>query len=956
MPHLPTRVRLRSPWLLLAMALGAAIGCQRPAPPPLNVGRSLIPPSGPITPLGGLPMNVAVSADGRTAFVLGMGYRQAVFAVDTGNGRLLARVDFSNDPPHTAAGPATGPASPESGDEDAAKGADRTFKSNGVYYGLAVVGDTVYAAQGGHDAIAALRWSPAGTLQLERSFPTAAGDFPAGLAADRRGRLYVTDNGAGGGTPEFATPGGLSVYDPVAGQPLGRFTFDSPTHTSNYPLGVAVLPDGSRAYVAGERDGVVYVLDTADPARMTQLAAVATGARPAAVLLTPDGKRLFVANSQSDTISVIDTATNTATGTVLLRPGTSRGPINATPINLALSPDARTLYVALADLNAVGVVDVPSLSLTGLIPTGNYPSAVLPTAGGKLLIVSARGHAPRNPNPHYEQFRPGAGKDEYVLNRMTGDAQLVPVPTGAELADDTAAVLRADHLDADAVARRFDNPLAGIGRAAGGITHVIYIVKENRTYDQVLGDDPRGDGDAKLCLFDKTVTPNLHALADRFVLLDDCYACGDVSGDGWVWSTQGTANAYVARNIPYQYSNRGRTFDYEGQNNGYITGGFPAKDADGKPLANAPGFAGGAPPIPDVAQSGTRLWDAAAAAGVSYRNYGFFMSYAERLTTRATTIPDAGPVVMPENYPTAPGLQPPGHDGVGRTDADFRRFDLDYPDSDAPRTYFDRTGDRNCLYKVRGYGKYNAPSRFAEWDREFNQMLAKDPAGSAVPNLMMVRLPHDHTQGLSRGHHTPSSEAADNDFGVAQLVDAVSHSPIWPHTAIFVIEDDAQAGPDHVDCHRTTAYVISPFIRRGSVDHRFCNTDTLLKTMELLLGIQPLSAFDAAADPLMDWDTAPSNAEPYAAVMPPKDLIAQVTPGGHRRAAAAAAAADSAVDRLADASDRMDFDHADAAPADALNRIVWASVRGTDAPMPPPRNTLASPAVGAPRDADGDGD
>ncbi len=980
MPFRPAR--RSSPAVLLAAVTAAGIaaglaGCGPADPPPagggsrLNVGRDLLPAAGPVTPLGDLPMSVAASADGRTAVVLGMGYRQALYAVSTADGHLLSTAEFSNDLPRrpsptTAAVPF---ASPETGGGDAAPGADRMARTNGLYFGLAVVrdpagGDTVYAAQGGHDAVAVLHLSADGRLTPGKAILAKEGDFPAGLAADARGRLYVADNSAGGGTtPAFAMPAGLTVYDPAAGKPLGRFAFESPTHTSDFPLGVAVLPDGSRTFVASERDGVVLALDTADPAHIKQVAAVPVGSHPTAVLLSHDAARLFVANSQSDTVSVVDTATDAVVGTVLLRPGTSRGPANETPVNLALSPDGRTLYVPLADLNAVAVVDVAGLSLSGLVPAGWYPSAVLPTAGGKLLVVNARGHAARNPNRDYNPFRRGNSRDGYVFNRMVGDVQAMPVPTAAGLADATAAVLRAAHVPA-ADAPPAANPLAGIGRAAGGITHVVYIIKENRTYDQVLGDDARGNGDPALCLFGHDVTPNLHALADRFVLLDNCYACGDVSGDGWVWSTQGSANAYTVRNMPTQYSHRGRAFDFEGQNNGYITGGFPAKDADGKPLADAPGFAGGAPAIPDVAQSAPHLWDVARAAGVSYRNYGFYLSYAEH-TTKAAPGDDGdgddaapGTTAMPADYPTVAGLQPNGHDGAGLTDADFRRFDLDYPDSDAPETYFARTGDRACLYATRAWGKYKAPSRFAEWDREFRQMLAKDPTGAAVPNLMLVRLPHDHTQGLSRRRHTPSSEVADNDYGVGQVVDALSHSAIWPHTAVFVIEDDAQAGPDHVDCHRTTAYVISPYVKRATVDHRFCNTDTLLRTMELLLGTGPMGAYDANAAPLLDWDAGPTNAEPYTAVLPAKALIAQVTPAG-RAAATAPAARGPGLDPLTDASDRMDFEHADAAPADTLNRVIWKSVRGPAAVMPNPRNTLPSPAMGpAPgrpaKDADGD--
>jgi hypothetical protein len=315
------------------------------------------------------------------------------------------------------------------------------------------------------------------------------------------------------------------------------------------------------------------------------------------------------------------------------------------------------------------------------------------------------------------------------------------------------------------------------------------------------------------------------------------------------------------------------------------------------------------------------LWDRAHDAGISYRNYGFFLS----------TKNDEDPLpAMPAYYPTVKGLQPPGHDLAGLTDMDFPSFNLDFPDSDAPKIYHDQTQDESFQYSLHRYGKYNLKSRFAEWNREFQMMLAKDPTGAAVPNLMFVRFPHDHTQGLSSGKHSPAAEVADNDFGVGQLVEAVSHSAIWESTAIFVIEDDAQNGPDHVDAHRTTAFVISPWIKRASVDHRFCNTDSLLKTMELLLGLQPMSQYDALALPILDWDSKPSNIEPYTATLPAKEIIAQMNP--------------KAGDELTAASDKMDFSHADAAPANELNQIIWKSVKGKDAKMPAPRNSLVSPA------------
>jgi hypothetical protein len=284
---------------------------------------------------------------------------------------------------------------------------------------------------------------------------------------------------------------------------------------------------------------------------------------------------------------------------------------------------------------------------------------------------------------------------------------------------------------------------------------------------------------------------------------------------------------------------------------------------------------------------------------------------------------------------------------------DFPNFNLDFPDSDAPKIYFEKTGDPNCQYLIPGYGKYNVPSRFSEWNREFQQMLSKDPSGGAVPAMMFVRMPHDHTQGMASRKHTPASEVADDDCGVGELVDAISHSAIWESTAIFVIEDDAQNGPDHVDCHRTTAFIISPWIKSGSVDHHFCNTDSMLKTMELLLGLAPMSQYDALALPILDWDTKPSNAEPYTAILPAKEIIAQINPRATRATTQASA---NPLNDLAAASDKMDFTHADAAPADELNQIIWKSVHGPDSQMPAPKNSLVSPVRKGPAKAAKDDD
>jgi len=362
--------------------------------------------------------------------------------------------------------------------------------------------------------------------------------------------------------------------------------------------------------------------------------------------------------------------------------------------------------------------------------------------------------------------------------------------------------------------------------------------------------------------------------------------------------------------------------------NQYPVGGFPAKGPDGKPLSDHPDFRDGAKPIPDVAAApGGHLWDLALRAGLKVRNYGFFVGNGVKGAKGTTIIPD--------NYPNDRALQPGGHDLEGVTNVDFRRFDMDYADSEATGRLYDQTKDERFLFARKAFGKFDARSRFEAWNRDFKLMLEKDPSGGAVPDLMLVRFCTDHTAGLNPGHHSPRAMVADNDYAVGQLVDAVSRSPIWESTAIFIIEDDAQNGPDHVDAHRSTCFVISPWIRKGSVDHAFHNTVSVLKTMELLLGLPPMCQYDAVAAPIMDWDLkGPSNREPYAAVMPDRELLRDRNPlKGQPQPVSPEARA--TIDRMIEQSMAMDFVNADKAPAELLNQIMWASVKGWDSQLPP---------------------
>ena len=742
---------------------------------------------------------------------------------------------------------------------------------------------------------------------------------------DEHGHLFVANQTAGGRHSESPfTPGSVAIYDTATHRELGRYTFtDSFFSTSNFPLAIAATRDGRRVYVASERDNALFVLNTANPAAPTLRAKIPTGDHPEALALSADERRIYVANADSDTLTVIDAAGNRVLDTILLRPAAAKNLPGCSPTGLCFSNDAKFAYVTLGDLNAVAVVDLADAEVDGYMPTAWYPTSAVPD--------------PRRPAPprHQRQRQRPAHPQHPQLPRLDPPRRIPPEPARRRRRAPRHPRPRRSRRPLRASPQeqppRHTRPRRQPPRTLlpeGRRHHPRPLHHQGEPH---LRPNPRRPAARQrrqipLPLRPRNVTPNQHALAERFVLLDNLYACGEVSGDGWCWSTQSIANPYVARNVPYNYSQRGRKFDFEGQNNGYPTGGFPAKDPDGKPLATLPYFKNGAAPIPDVAQAGGGyLWDLCTKNHISFRNYGFFGYFADE---------GAGYVGGPENYPSTKGLQPAGHDLAGLTDIDFRRFDMDYADSDGPANLFAKTGNKDFLYDTPTYGQYNAPSRFSEWKREFQEFFKKDPTGNAVPNLMFLRIPCDHTVGGKSGKHTPTGYVADNDYAVGQIVEAVSHSPIWPHCAIFIIEDDAQSGADHVDCHRTTGFVISPHIAAHAVDHHFYNTDSFLRSMELLLNLPPLTHYDATAAPIMNWTIEPGNAAPWQAIMPPAELFAE-------RNALASEAANSARRFYADLaaqSDKMDFVHPDAAPADQLNAIVWQLVRGPGSHPPHPRH------------------
>jgi YVTN family beta-propeller protein len=615
-----------------------------------------------------------------------------------------------------------------------------------------------------------------------------------------------------------------------------------------FPYTVVAHPDNTTLFVSNWGGKSISVVDLATGSETDR---IPVGSHPNAMRLSADGSRLYVTNANSNDISIIDVGRRAVVETIDLSPY-SGAPSGTTPNGIALSSDGRTLYVVNADNNDVAVIDVTQspARVKGLIPTGWYPTAVaLADDAGLLLVASAKGLGsksnPLGPQPtiNYPRTIP---EMQYIGRLFPGTLSFVDLPSDRVLADYTAQVVRNngfDRMDGTlSVADATDVTPRAIPRRVGEpslIKYVFYIIKENRTYDQVFGDLPQGEGDSTLTLFGRNVSPNHHALAENFVLFDNFYVDAEVSADGHEWSMGAIATDFVEKLWPTGYSSRGFPFVAEGS--------FEIA-------------------YPDAGY----LWDAAARAGVTYRSYGEFVRYGPN-----------------RSYPVQTRLA----NLQGHVAPDYPPYDLRVTDVE----------------------------RAAEFIRDFEELVA----GDSVPQLNIIRLPNDHTAGTRPGYPTPLSMMADNDLALGRIVEAISRSPIWDETAIFVVEDDSQNGPDHIDSHRTIALVASPYAKRGFVDHTMYDTVSMLKTMELILGLAPLSQYDAAAIPMVlafqdEADTTPFTALPNR--FPLDSLNAPDAFG-------------------AELSMRMNLEELDAAPEELLNEIIWKSVKGPASEMPRPHTT-----------------
>ncbi|HEV8446520.1 MAG TPA: SMP-30/gluconolactonase/LRE family protein [Gemmatimonadaceae bacterium] len=790
-----------------------AVSCKQHGPESLRSGDSSftklgsrlptgvrLDPAASLSPIGPMALTMRLTPEGnRVAVSLGGYAKQGVQIIDVASGQVV-----------------------------------QELPQGSAFVGLAFSPDrrTLYSSGGNDNVIYRYDWrdgraSLRDSIRLGVRRPRETVRYPAGIAVSPDGRtLYVAEN----------LTDSLSAIDAATGAVVQRLA------TERYPYDVVVDARGT-VYVSAWGGNTVSEFQRAADGSLRDAGRIPVARHPSALLLSGDGGRLFIASGSTDQVAVLDTKSKKVVTRLLDPPPAGPGE-GATPNGLALSADGTRLFVAEADANAVAVFNLSSSAsgvatasgddkLAGRIPAGWYPSSLL-VVGDQLEVASGKGRGsvpnPKGPNPEVGRT------DEYSLNTIIGAVMKVPLSetTGEPLSRYTARVASANGWTRGAVRSKYPP-----------FEHVIYIVKENRTYDQVFGDDTKGDGDSSLVFFPRALSVNHHALADRFGLFDRFFVNAEVSPDGHNWSMAAYATDYLEKTVPSNYSGRGRSYDYEGTNRGRIPDDDAAEPASGY------------------------LWNLAEKKGITYRNYGEF--------------------VVPSRN-ASPDDLPPGYRGNkpflrAHTNPLYPGFDLQIKDQ----------------------------HRADVWIDELKQFTAS----GVMPTLETVRLPNDHTSGAMAGRPSPRAAYADNDLALGRMIEALSKSPFWKNTVVFVLEDDAQNGADHVDVHRSPLLVISAYSRPGTI-HRFANTTDVLRTIEEIIGLGSMSQFDYFGRPLRDiWAESP-DLRAYSALTPAQSLD-EMNPSGTRGARESA---------------RLDLDIEDAADEALFNHILWRTLKGPNVPYP----------------------
>ncbi len=756
-------------------------------------------PAGRSLPLGDLPLNMAVSKSKKLLAVTNNGQStQSLQLIDAASEKIIAVTEIDKS-----------------------------------WMGIVFSGDEkyLYASGGNDNRIVKYRVTPE-KLLLEDSIPLGKPwpnkISPAGMAIDdTRHILYVV-------TKDDNT---LYVVDLAAKKVTAVHKLGGEAYTC------ILSPDKKILYISCWGCDKVLLFDT----RLNKMTGeISVGDNPNELCLDKKGAYLYVANANDNSVSVISTRQQKVveTLTASLYPD---APPGSTTNGLALSADEKMLFIANADNNCLAVFDVSrpgSGKPKGFIPTGWYPTCVK-VIGQKIFVTNGKGMSsmanPYGPNPVAKEqtvtFQGGDDKKpaavQYIGGLFKGTMSIIDMPSEKQLGIYAQKVYantpysKSKELTGEG---EQNNPIPKKIGAPSPIKYVFYIVKENRTYDQVLGDVPAGNGDTSLVLFGEHITPNQHKLVKDFVLLDNFYVDGEVSADGHNWSLGAYATDYLEKNWVTSYGGRGGEYDAEGT----------------RKIAN---------------NKGGFIWDHCKKAGISYRTYGEFADDYK------ANIP-----VLENHF---------------------------------------------CPYYTSWDQRVRDTTRVRQWKRDFDSLLAIN----ALPAMNTLRLINDHTEGLSKGRPTPFAHVADNDLSVGMFLELLSNSPVWKESVVFIVEDDAQDGPDHVDAHRSTAYVAGPYVKRNFVDHTSYTTSGMLRTMELILGIPPMSQYDAAAVPMWRSFTAMPNFTPFAAVPSNVDLTDKTT----------------VWNELTEKSARFDFSKEDRAPDGPFNEVIWKAVKGIHSVMPAPR-------------------